>query len=230
MKSTDATLISFAVILNLASVSTGMICVIINIFCYCYSCAIDAKERVIIIHYSFMCCCDFPAVSAQMMMSGSGSEPPPITNDPPTISGCPVSPVILQGLLDPVVVVIPFEFSIAVMDEGSGQVNTAFNIESSFPIDFLNMSRDSNGNANLLLPGNAFSVMNNFIQINITLTAVDLIGAMSEPCNVTLEIMLFEASLCVNPHPPLLGILVTLSSVTLVVDIPRASVKHVAEK
>lgn len=117
--------------------------------------------------------------------------------------------------MDPVLVVVPTDIQFSI-DSDDGPVELDISRESTVPLAFLNISHDANG-INILLPGDAFTAKVNFIQINLTITAIDLGNAMAQ-CNITLEIELFEASVCVNEHLPFPGILVALSSVTIVVS------------
>lgn len=157
------------------------------------------------------------------MWSGSGSGS---GNSSLGFMNCPQAAVHLNGVMDPNVVQLPTGFTFTMLEDGSAPAETGVTLDgSSLPLAFFNVTRDENGQIILLLPGPTFSVANNFIQINLTVAGVDMMNINVESCRITVEIMLFEASLCVNPHPPLLRILVTLSSVTLILDVQRDLVR-----
>lgn len=153
---------------------------------------------------------------SSLMGSGSG-------NDPPQIQDCPTVPLTVRGLLADLVE-IPFSIPISTSDEDEESLTMEIRLDPSIMLDFANVTRNALGQSVLRLPGNGFSSANRFVEINVTVIATDALGAMSEPCNFLLEVTLFEASLCVNPHLPFTDIFFTLFSVTLIGDIQRDQV------
>jgi hypothetical protein len=85
-----------------------------------------------------------------------------------------------------------------------------------------NLTGTDSSNGVVVLPGDAFSSAATFLQLNLIVSVT--VNGTTSMCSATLDIDLFEADTCINQLPPLLGVIVRLSSVTIILNAPLSMV------